>query len=196
VRRRDLLVATGLAAVPSSTALAAEPAAKQRRLALAHPSLPAPGWRERPLFHAILAELGGLGYAEGQNLTVEYFSAEGHIDRYSEVAQAVVNWKPDVVVTLGDLVPALRSATGTIPIVAQMGDPVLLGYVTNLARPGGNLTGVSIYAGFEVAGKRLELLKEAFPATSRVAVINTQAQGPDAAWRPQLREYAAKWDCR
>jgi putative ABC transport system substrate-binding protein len=164
--------------------------AKQYRIAIVNSSLPAAGWRES--YQRLLGELRGLGYVEGQNLIVEYDTAEGHIERYDDLARNVASHSPDVIVTDGDLVPALKSATRTIPIVAQMGDPLILGWVTNLARPGGNLTGVSIYAGFELVGKRLEILKEAIPSASRVAVVNTQAQGLDAPWRPMLRGFAAK----
>jgi putative ABC transport system substrate-binding protein len=92
----------------------------------------------------------------------------------------------------GDLVPALTAETRTIPIVAFMANPVFVGSVGNLARPGGNLTGVSINAGIEIEGKRLELLKEAVPRASRVAVLNTRAEPLYARWRLKLREYARK----
>ncbi|MGH6642735.1 MAG: ABC transporter substrate binding protein, partial [Bradyrhizobium sp.] len=93
----------------------------------------------------------GLGDIEGSNLIVERFSAEGRADRFEAIAADVVGRKPDVIVSnLNGLVHALMTATSTIPIVGLTADPVAAGLVTNLARPGGNLTGVSINAGIEI----------------------------------------------
>jgi putative ABC transport system substrate-binding protein len=141
----------------------------------------------RPLF----PELRRLGDVEGVNLEIEYFPAEGHVERYADLARRVVERAPDVIVSLtGDLVPYLMSETRTIPIVAFMANPVFVGVATNLARPGGNLTGVSIYAGIEIEGKRLQLLKEAVPSASRIAVLNTRAEPVYGAWQPKLHDYA------
>jgi putative ABC transport system substrate-binding protein len=89
--------------------------------------------------------LRGLGETEGGNLVVERYSAEGRADRFAASAAEVVGRKPDVIVSnLNDLVKAFAAATTTIPIVAIIADPIALGLVTSLARPGGNLTGVSM----------------------------------------------------
>ncbi|MGH6708190.1 MAG: ABC transporter substrate-binding protein [Bradyrhizobium sp.] len=113
--------------------------------------------------------LRGLGDIEGSNLIVERFSAEGRADRFEAIAADVVGRKPDVIVSnLNGLVHALMTATSTIPIVGLTADPVAAGLVTNLARPGGNLTGVSINAGIEIQSKRLEILKEAMPSATRI----------------------------
>jgi ABC-type uncharacterized transport system substrate-binding protein len=192
MRRRDLLLATVFAA-SRAPAVRAQTPAKQFRIAIADPAFSAANWRQLPLYRPFFPELRRLGDVEGQNLSVEYYGAEGHPERYADLARRVVGRGPDVVVCLtGDLVPALTKETRTIPIVAFMANPVFVGSVTNLARPGGNLTGISIYSGIEIEGKRLELLKEALPSASRVAVLNTRAEPVYAAWRPKLQEYAEK----
>ena len=113
-----------------------------------------------------------LGYVEGKNIVIEYRYAEGKLDRLSELAAELVRLKVDVIVTAGPTAtrPA-KEATGTIPIVmAYDADPVGSGFVSSLARPGGNVTGLSTVR-VELSGKRLELLKEAIPKLSRVAVF-------------------------
>jgi putative ABC transport system substrate-binding protein len=191
MRRREFitLICGSAAAWPAS----AQTAAMQYRIAVADPGFTATGWRNLPLYRRLFPELRRLGEVEGQNLIVAYFAAEGHVERYADLARRVVASHPDVIVCLtGDLVGALTKETRTIPIVAFMANPVLVGSVKNLARPGGNLTGVSIDAGIEIEGKRLELLKEAVPSASRVAVLNTRAEPFYATWQPKLREYAGK----
>jgi putative ABC transport system substrate-binding protein len=135
-----------------------------------------PFWVRR--FHEALR---GLGDVEGNNLVIERFSAEGHSERFAPLAAEVVGRKPDaIVVNLNDLVKAFMAATTTIPIVAVVGDPVAGGLVTNLARPGGHLTGVSINAGIEIYAKRLQILKEARPSATRVCqLLSGNWYGPD-----------------
>jgi len=113
-----------------------------------------------------------LGYVEGKNISIEYRYAEGKLDRLPELAAGLVKLKVDVlVVTSRFAASAAKQATTTIPIVvAVTGDAVETGLVDSLAHPGGNVTGLSVFAA-EVTGKRLELLKEAFPKISRVAVL-------------------------
>jgi putative ABC transport system substrate-binding protein len=113
-----------------------------------------------------------LGYAEGKNIAIEYRAAEGKLDRLPALAAELVGHKIDVIVVGGDsAIRAARQATYTIPIVmANAGDPVTDGFVASLAQPGGNITGLS-RMGPELSGKRLELLKEAIPKASRVAVL-------------------------
>jgi putative ABC transport system substrate-binding protein len=116
--------------------------------------------------------LGELGYVEGKNLTTVYRCAEGHPERLANLAVELAGLKPDVIFALGgDVAPVARNATNTIPIVMSVSvDPVRAGLVPNLARPGGNLTGVT-FVSSELAAKRLQLLKEAAPRISRVAVL-------------------------
>jgi putative tryptophan/tyrosine transport system substrate-binding protein len=115
-----------------------------------------------------------LGYIEGQNVAIEYRYAEGKRDRYPELAAELVRLNVDIIVVAGGIGPirAAKNATKTIPIVMTgVGiDPVEAGHVESLARPGGNVTGITLLVR-ELGGKRLELLKEAVPKLSRVAVL-------------------------
>ena len=122
-----------------------------------------------------------LGYVEGKNIVIEWRSAEGKLDRLPALAAELVRLKVDVIVTAGpEATRAAKEATTTIPIVmAQDTDPVGNGFVASLARPGGNITGLSTLAP-ELSGKRLELLKEIVPKLSRVAVFGTSTQPGNA----------------
>jgi putative ABC transport system substrate-binding protein len=115
-----------------------------------------------------------LGHAEGKNLVIEYRYADGKLDQLSAFAAELVRLKVDVIVTAGATATGrAKEATATIPIVmAQDGDPVATGVVASLARPGGNVTGLSTLSP-ELSGKRLEILKEIVPNLSRVAVFGT-----------------------
>jgi len=127
--------------------------------------------------------LGDLGWFEGQNLAIEYRYAEGKAERLPELAAELVRLKVDLIVThSGAPIRAAKEATQTIPIVMVVsGDPVADGTVASLARPGGNITGLSILSP-ELSGKRLELLKEIIPGLSRVAVLrDPKMHGP--AWK-------------
>src|SRR5215470_9024784 len=127
-----------------------------------------------PFLGPFFKELRHLGYIEGQNLVVSRYTAEGDEDRFAAIAHEAVAQKPDMIFGGSTrLVARLQEATSTIPIVAAMGDPVAWGIVSNLARPGGNVTGVSIDAGVEIMGKRLALLKEAVPHLSKVGFLAT-----------------------
>ena len=134
---------------------------------------------------AIRLALRELGYIEGQNISTEYRYAEGKLGRYPELAAELVRLNVDVIVVGGGsaMVRAAKNATKTIPIV-MMGaapDPVEAGLVESLARPGGNVTGLTSLSR-ELGGKRLELLKEAVPKLARVAVLYDPASpmGPRA----------------
>ena len=111
---------------------------------------------------------------EGKNIVIEWRYAEGKLDRLPALAAELVRLKVDVIVTGGPAATrAAKEATATIPIVmTQDSDPVGNGFVASLARPGGNITGLSTLAP-EISGKRLELLKEIVPKLSRVAVLGT-----------------------
>ena len=130
---------------------------------------------------AFLQGLRELGYVEGKNIVIEWRYAEGKLDRLPALAAELVRLKVDVIVTsgLGSTRPA-NEATNTIPIVmTQDPDPVRDGFVASLARPGGNITGLSTLSP-ELSGKRLELLKEIVPKLSRVAVIGTSTNASTA----------------
>ena len=125
-----------------------------------------------------------LGYIEGKNIAAEYRFAEGALERLPEFAAELARLNVDVIVAPGSGVVAAKNATQTIPIVITYGDPVGSGLVASLARPGGNVTGLSAFVS-ELGGKQLELLKEAFPRVSRVAVLwwnrtNPSGIGQDA----------------
>jgi putative ABC transport system substrate-binding protein len=121
------------------------------------------------------------GHIEGQNIAIEYRYAKGKVDRFSELAADLVRLKVDIIVVAGGnrLILAAKNATKTIPIVMTGGgtDPVEAGLVESLARPGGNVTGITNLSG-ELGGKRLELLKEAVPKLARVAVLYEPAAAP------------------
>ena len=123
---------------------------------------------------AIRLALRERGYIEGQNIATEYRYAEGKPDRYPELAAELVRLKVDIIVVAGGArtVRAAKNATKTIPIVmtGRGVDPVEAGLVESLARPGGNVTGLTNLAR-DLGGKRLELLKEAVPKVARVAVL-------------------------
>ena len=125
-------------------------------------------------FEAIRLALRELGYIESQNIAIEYRSAEGKLDRTPALAAELVRIKVDIIVVAGGTpwVQAAKNATKTIPIVMTGAgiDPVAEGLVESLARPGGNVTGLTLLSG-ELGGKRLELLKEAVPKLARVAIL-------------------------
>jgi putative ABC transport system substrate-binding protein len=117
-----------------------------------------------------------LGYAEEKNITIDYRFAEGKLDRLPDLAVELVRLKVDVIVAAGGTpaILAAKNATSTIPVVfPTVGDPVALGIVDSLARPGGNITGLTVSTP-EFSGKRLELLKEVVPRATRVAVLGQE----------------------
>jgi putative ABC transport system substrate-binding protein len=123
---------------------------------------------------AILSGLRELGYIEGQNIAIEYRYADGKRERFRELAAELVRLKVDIIVVAGGdpTIRAAMDATKTIPIVMSGGgaDPVEAGLVQSLARPGGNVTGITLLV-IELGGKRLELLKEAVPKVTRIAAL-------------------------
>jgi putative tryptophan/tyrosine transport system substrate-binding protein len=120
---------------------------------------------------AFVQRLGELGWIEGQTIVIEYRWAEGRTERFPEFASEFVRLNVNVIVTLGAAVIAAKQATSVIPIVfAVASDPVGSGLVASLARPGGNVTGLSLQQS-DVAGKRLELLREVIPRFRRLAIL-------------------------
>ena len=130
---------------------------------------------------AFVQGLRDLGYVEGKNIVIEYRYAEGKHDRLPALAAELVRLNVDVIVAGGNtVIPPVKEATNTIPIVmTQASDPVASGFVVSLARPGGNITGLSS-VGTELSGKRLELLKETVPRLSRLAVLGTSTSPNNA----------------
>ena len=131
---------------------------------------------------AFLQGLRELGWVEGKTIVIEYRWAEGRSDRLPDLAAELVRLKVDVILAGSTAVAvAAKNATGTIPIVmATGGDPVGLGLVASLARPGGNVTGLSFGVGADTVGKGLELLKETVPKVRRVAVLSNPANPSQA----------------
>ena len=120
---------------------------------------------------ALVQRLRELGWIEGRTLAIEYRWAQGRPERYAEIAAEFVRLKVDVIVANGSAAPTVRQATSVIPIIFPMGiDPVGGGLITNLARPGGNVTGLSVQQ-TDLAGKRLEFLREVVPRLRRLAIM-------------------------
>jgi putative tryptophan/tyrosine transport system substrate-binding protein len=165
MRRRDLIVSLGSAAIawPRSTR------ARPRALPLVAFLSP---WTFAPNIDAFRRGLRELGYVEGQNIALEVRSAEGDNRRLPALAAELVSLKPDVIVTNSEpAIRAVKEVAGTIPIVMSIvGDAVALGFAQSLAHPGGNLTGQTILATY-VIGKRLQLLHEIVPDPGCVAVL-------------------------
>jgi putative ABC transport system substrate-binding protein len=200
MKRREFIGLAGgvsvLAATTSRAAWAVEPH-KMYRIAILHPSHPVSDLTEngrikyyREFFH----ELRQLGYIEGKNLMVERYSGEGRIDHYPKLPREAAARNPDVIfVITNGMADVLKEVTSTIPIVALTADPiqsspVQSGLVKNLARPGGNITGVSVDAGLALWEKRLQLFREVVPTISKLAIVGIETN-PEAA---QMRETTEK----
>jgi putative ABC transport system substrate-binding protein len=187
--RRTFLAGAGAVLVAVPLAAEAQQTGKVWRMGVLGGSPPTTPEAARP-WEALMQGLRELGYVEGQNLAVERRWAEGRAERYHELAAELVALRPDVIVAaFTPSVSAAKRATSTIPIVmAIAGDPVGTGLVASLARPGGNITGMSQLNSPELAGKRLEFLKEAFPGLSRVGLlVNRTLPHRDFIWRDLQR---------
>ena len=139
-------------------------------------------------YRALFEELRRLGYVEGQNLTVLRYSAEGHQDRYSEVAKHAIDVAPDVILAFGLMALACKSLAVTVPLVFVYADPVAYGLVASLARPGGSMTGVTTNAGLELWGKRLSILREAAQELKSLYFLTSKADETGAAVRHAAEE--------
>src|SRR5262245_46514094 len=176
-----LILALGLLCAPLTAAT--QPPAKMPRigwLASTSPPLSA----DRGLISYFRQGLRELGWVEGQNIVIESRWAEGRFERLADLATELVRLKVEVLYAQGGAAAvAAKQATDTIPIVTMTGDPVAQGLLASLARPGGNVTGVSL-TNVVLSQKRLEILQEVLARPSRVAVLWC----PDAVNRQQLRE--------
>jgi putative tryptophan/tyrosine transport system substrate-binding protein len=175
MRRRDFSAVLLIAGAATRPALAQAPA-KQRQIAIVVTKGRPEAISEAgsSLWRGFFGELRRLGHVEGSDLIVKAYSAEGHPSRYNDLAGDVVSLNPDVIFVTGNILARIfRNLTAT-PIVAIMADPLETGMVRSLARPGGNLTGVSVDAGIEIWGKRLQLLKEAVPSMAKLAYVGVQ----------------------
>jgi putative ABC transport system substrate-binding protein len=188
MRRRDFTLDLLIAAA-FPPAWAQEPA-KQHRIAIVIPAGPVAGISETgvPFWQAFFGELRRRGDIAGQNLSTERYSGDGKPEGYADLARKIVSQNPDVIVAANDATAkAARAASGTIPIVWIGGDPVQAGLAASLARPGGTVTGVTVFAGAEIWGKRLQILKEAFPAAARTAYLTTRVSQAVEGCRPSAQ---------
>src|SRR5262245_18066389 len=171
MKRASPAILTAMILLAVAVMAEAQQPKKIYRIGYLSPSDPATDSR---LAEGIRLALRNLGYIEGQNIATEYRYAEGKQDRYPELAAELVCLKVDIIVVAGGTLPLMvvMSATKTIPIIMTDGgiDPVEAGLIESLARPGGNVTGITNLTR-KLGGKRLELLKEAVPKLARVAVL-------------------------
>ena len=191
MNRRAFLCGLTLGTLSRSLAAEAQEykAGKVARIGLLSQGSPTSGQHIREAFRQGLREVG---YVDGQNIVIEYRYAEGKAERLPDLAAELLRLKVDVIVAGGTLAPlAAKHATGTIPIVmSAAGDPVGTGLVPSLAKPGGNVTGLSNFSA-DLTAKRLQLLKEILPGVSRVAVLWNGAN-PIAALLMRETEAAAR----
>jgi putative ABC transport system substrate-binding protein len=177
MRRRDFITLFGGTAATWPLVARAQQPAKMKRVAYVNSA----GKISRisvsgdAIYRAFFEELSRLGYVEGQNLGAERYSGGGRTERYAELARDVVNTHPDLIVAVGGRLSLdFKMATTTIPIVTMIIDPIAMGLVSSIARPGGNITGVTIAGGLEIIGKRMGLLVEAVPKLSTVGYLASQ----------------------
>ncbi len=182
MRRRAFITLLGGATATWPLAARAQQPARMKRIAVVTPATKVSeiSLSGRVYYRAFFEELSRLGYVEGQNLGVERYSGEGQPERYADLARQVVNTHPDLISAIGaHLALDFKMATTTIPIVTVIFDPVALGLVPSIARPGGNITGVTIAGGFEIIGKRMGLLGEAMPKLSSVGYLASRPYWED-----------------
>jgi putative tryptophan/tyrosine transport system substrate-binding protein len=188
MNRREFILALGGAVAVWPLAVRAQQAEKVWRLGVLEtisPTLNAAN------FEALRRALWNLGYIEGQNLTIEYRSADGQVDLFPELAMELVRSKVDVIVTRGTpAVVAAKTATTTIPIVmAASGEPLTTGVIAGLARPGGNVTGLSAFTN-ELIPKRMELLNEVVSGLARIVFLQNMANPVAASQWEELKAAA------
>jgi putative tryptophan/tyrosine transport system substrate-binding protein len=180
MRRREFItILGGATAIWPLSAGAQQPA---KRIAFVHPTNKASyiAVTSTSYYRAFFEELSRLGYVEGQNLRVERHSGEGRPERYDELVRNVVNTHPDLIIAAGARLSLdFKMATTTIPIVTILIDPVAQGLVASIARPGGNITGVTITGGLDIIGKRVGLLLEAMPRLSSLSYLASRPNWED-----------------
>jgi putative tryptophan/tyrosine transport system substrate-binding protein len=177
MQRREFITLFGGTVATWPLAARAQQPAKMKRIAIVFPSAKVSEitMSGPPRYRAFFEELSRLNYVEGQNLGVERYSGEGQPERYAELARDVVNTHPDLILVGGARLSLdFKMATTTIPTVTIVIDPIAVGLVASIARPGGNITGVTIAAGLEIIGKRMGLLVEAMPKLSTVGYLTSR----------------------
>jgi putative ABC transport system substrate-binding protein len=191
MKRREFITLLGGVVVMCSCRASAEPGPKLPRIGfMVTGSVGSPD--QQAMIDAFQQGLRERGYVEGRNVVIEYRAADGRIERFTELARELVDRHPDLIVASNTpAAHAAKQATTTIPIVvAVMGDPVGDGLVASLARPAGNITGMT-FLGPELASKRLELLKQALPTMSRVAALWHPSAYGESTMKEMLRAMEA-----
>jgi putative ABC transport system substrate-binding protein len=177
MRRREFIAFIGAVSMLPRAARSQQ-STKVYRIAILHPSNPVTELTEAshlPHWRAWFHELRRLGYIEGQNLVIDRYSGEGRVETYPRLANDAATRHPNLIFAVSNFMAIpLKEATSAIPVVAMTSDPVDLGLVTSIARPGGNITGVSVDAGLEIWDKRLQLLREIAPTISKVGILALQ----------------------
>jgi putative ABC transport system substrate-binding protein len=182
MRRREVIAGAASFAVVS--AAGAQQSSTVQRLAILSPSQPVAQMQENssnPYYAAIFAELRRLGHVEGKNLAVQRYGTEQNTVGLDALAAEVVHGDPDVVLSIGSGSLQMKAATTTIPLIIWDYDPLGRGLTKSLARPGGNITGVAGDLDPSIWGKRVQLLREVFPAMAKLAFL-----GPRAGWDGSL----------
>jgi putative ABC transport system substrate-binding protein len=187
MRRRDFITLV-------SSVAAGWPLAARAQQAMRSPTIgvlgvaSASAWRS--WVEAFVQRLGELGWVEGRTVAIEFRWAEGRSERFAEIAAELVRLKVDVIVTAGAAVAAAKQATTVIPIVFVVAsDPVGSGFVTSLARPGGNVSGLSVQA-IDLVGKRVALLRELVPNLGTLAIMANDEYGAAAREMSEARAVA------
>lgn len=184
MRRRDFVLG-GLTLTTAVRPVGAQQPRKLKRMAMVSPAAKTADMNADSsfsYFRAFFQELRRLGYVEGLTITIDRYSGEGQTARYAQIAAEIVRTNPDLIVATGTPVAIqLKKATQNIPIVSVFADPVAMGIVSTLARPGGNVTGASIDAGLELHGKRFQLLAELVPNLAKIYYLASDAYWERAA---------------
>lgn len=194
MRRREFICFLGCGLVCPCAALAQQ-SVKQRKIGWLSPLSPSPAARNLQAFRQSLEHLG---HVEGRDIAIEFRYADGNYDRLASLAAELVEQKVDIIVAaLTPAAVAARKATSTIPIVAiSVTDPVGRGLVESLARPGGNVTGLTFSVGLDIFTKSMELLKEAVPGLQMVALLVNPANPYHAATASQIEAAAQALNVR
>jgi putative tryptophan/tyrosine transport system substrate-binding protein len=192
INRRTFLAGSGAVLLAAPLASEAQQAGKVAKIGYLT------GSSVGPTLDAFKQALGEHGYIEGRNIAIESRSAEGKVERLSPLATELAHLNVDVfLVTVNRVAVAVREVAPKIPIVmTRAEEPVRLGLVKSLARPGGNITGIAIVAGAEIYGKNLELLKAVLPGRARIAALFNTTSSVNALWLKAAEEAAHKLGVR
>ena len=193
MRLKQRVIQIGLAAMLVSLSL---PVGAQQAMKVPRIGILFIGGRDQPHLEAFKQGLRERGYTEGKNIVLDYRYAEGNNDRLPQLATELIHDKVDVIVTTASVsAVAARRATKTIPIVMTTGNPLESGLAASLAKPGGNVTGLTVLSA-DLSGKRVELLTEAFPKTTRIAALQSPQDFEAGAGYKETQEAAKAFSLR